>query len=615
MSATQVVTRSPSHASNNERAPRPSSAFTTEATPTAAAGIPSLELEHQDRRNLKISVRLVETIRHFWDLGFTAFGGPGVHVVILRKRFVENLAWLDATTFADLFSLGNALPGPGSTQLAFSIALARNGTLAGLVAFLFWSIPGAAGMAALGAGVRKFPERLPPIVLGLLTGLNAAAVGLIALAAFQLSKSSITDPITRLLVIGSASFGICYHAPWMYPVLVFGGGLITLAYDYRHRIVKGVSAKLNLRNRKAVKNHNPAQNNRQNFSAQVIELEPVASTRRASLDATDKKQPAPAVQELPFQVGASSTQANLRHRSAQSADHNASNAISNETNSAEINRRTPIMVLPHKIALALGAGFIILVVTVVVTRSQLKSPPRTLDFFTNMMIAGVIIFGGGPVVVPLLRGYTVENGWVSPSSFVIAMNRLVCSILNQSLSPLLLLHRTKQVDSRDFLLGFAILQAFPGPNFNFAAYLGVLSIPNNPALGAFLGWLGIFSPGLLLKLSLLPLYHTWRKHEVTKSVLRGLNASATGLVYTAVWQLFLVGYIYTPARGVVMEAASQSGPLTSDPFWGVVASSAFVATQWFKSPPAVTILAGAVAGLAWFGVVGAAGTERQQAFF
>ena len=102
---------------------------------------------------------------------------------------------------------------------------------------------------------------------------------------------------------------------------------------------------------------------------------------------------------------------------------------------------------------------------------------------------------------------------------------------------------------------------------------------------------------------------------MAKSVLRGLNASATGLVYTAVWQLFLVGYIYTPARGAVVDATSQSGPLTSDPFWGVVAASAFVATQWFKSPPAMTIVAGAVAGLAWFGVVGAKGTERQQAFF
>lgn len=88
-------------------------------------------------------------------------------------------------------------------------------------------------------------------------------------------------------------------------------------------------------------------------------------------------------------------------------------------------------------------------------------------------------------------------------------------------------------------MGFAILQAFPGPNFNFATYLGVLSLPNNPALGALLGWLGIFSPGILLKLSLLPLYNTWRKNQIAKSVLRGLNAAAAGLVYTAVWQLFL----------------------------------------------------------------------------
>lgn len=75
-----------------------------------------------------------------------------------------------------------------------------------------------------------------------------------------------------------------------------------------------------------------------------------------------------------------------------------------------------------------------------------------------------------------------------------------------------------------------------------------------------------------------------------------------------------VGYIYTPVSGNIPTQASASGPLTSDPFWGVVASFAFVATQWYKSPPAVTIVGGALAGLAWFGVVGARGVERQQFF-
>jgi chromate transport protein ChrA len=108
--------------------------------------------------------------------------------------------------------------------------------------------------------------------------------------------------------------------------------------------------------------------------------------------------------------------------------------------------------------------------------------------------------------IPLLRGYTVDPGWVS---------------------------------NRDFLLGFAILQAFPGPNFAFATYLGLLSLPSNPVLGAVLGYIGIFSPGILLKLALLPLYNKWRRYQVAKSVLRGLNAAAAGLVYVAVWQLFL----------------------------------------------------------------------------
>jgi len=176
---------------------------------------------------------LLAVARHYWDLGFTSFGGPGVHVVILRKRFVEKLKWVDERTFVDLFALGNALPGPGSTQLAFSIATVTHGVFAGLLGFLLWSLPGAFGMAGLGFGVARIPDKLPGIVLALLTGLNAAAVGLIALAAVQLAHSSATDRLTLVLLWLSASFGICYHAPWMYPTLIAAGGIVTLVWDFR----------------------------------------------------------------------------------------------------------------------------------------------------------------------------------------------------------------------------------------------------------------------------------------------------------------------------------------------------------------------------------------------
>lgn len=72
-----------------------------------------------------------------------------------------------------------------------------------------------------------------------------------------------------------------------------------------------------------------------------------------------------------------------------------------------------------------------------------KKPPLACDLFATMYVAGTVIFGGGPVVIPLLRSYVVDPGWVS---------------------------------GRDFLLGLAIIQAFPGLNFNFGVYLGALAM-------------------------------------------------------------------------------------------------------------------------------------------
>lgn len=66
---------------------------------------------------------------------------------------------------------------------------------------------------------------------------------------------------------------------------------------------------------------------------------------------------------------------------------------------------------------------------VLAIRGLLADLPLSFSLFANMYLAGTIIFGGGPVVIPLLRSYVVDPGWVS---------------------------------SRDFLLGLAIIQAMPG---------------------------------------------------------------------------------------------------------------------------------------------------------
>lgn len=66
----------------------------------------------------------------------------------------------------------------------------------------------------------------------LLTGLNAATVGIIALAAVQLSQKAITDKLTRILVFFGATAGILYNALWYFPVLMVAGGVSTVVWDY-----------------------------------------------------------------------------------------------------------------------------------------------------------------------------------------------------------------------------------------------------------------------------------------------------------------------------------------------------------------------------------------------
>jgi len=203
-----------------------------------------------------------------------------------------------------------------------------------------------------------------------------------------------------------------------------------------------------------------------------------------------------------------------------------------------------------------------------VLRGVLTHPPLPLSVFANMYLAGTIIFGGGPVVIPLLREYVVQPGWVS---------------------------------SRDFLIGLALIQAFPGPNFNFAVFLGALSLQSGPhpystALGAVLAFLGIFIPGLALAVGVQSIWRVLRTKPYIVSMLRGVNATAVGLVFTAVYRLWQIGYL--------SKNASSGQSLGQDPWWLVVAGLTYAESAWFGIPPALSILAGAVMGLLWYGAVG-----------
>lgn len=356
----------------------------------------------------------------------------------------------------------------------------------------------------------------------------------------QLATKAITDPLSRILVIFGACAGLCYTALWYFPAMVGIGGVVAVVWDiWLSRAIGQIKAK---RQQKRINKQRAAEESQETASSIPLE---------------DLSHPATSSQRR-----ATSIPAQVRHNKHETTNTEAAERVASEAPSSQ----------DHSYSFSVWTGIAIIILffasfaAILTARGVLETPPQILDLFANMYLAGTIIFGGGPVVIPLLRKYTVEPGWVS---------------------------------SRDFLIGLAIIQAFPGPNFNFALYLGALAVRGSGTtgfVGALLGFLGIFVPGPMLSVGVAGIWRVVRTKAAVASALRGINATAVGLVFTAVYRLWEIGYL-TPDSG-------RGKSLANDPWWVVVAAITYSGSAWFKVPPAMAILLGAVLGLGWYGVAG-----------
>ena len=427
--------------------------------------------------------------------------------------------------------------------MLFNIAQIHAGMIPAIFVFLLWSLPAGIAMYALALGVSRIGETLPGPVYALLSGLNAATVGLIALAAVQLARKAITDKLTRLLVLFGACAGMCYNALWYFPVLLVLGGFLTFAWD-----IYGRAWVTKQRRRPSI----PPE--RESGSQNEIAMVDRKTESHVVETSAQRRRPESAQEDF---GGHERTEGSTQQPPTLAP------APAPQQHETDISM--------HRIAVKIGLVLIVLFFAAftvfMVLRGTLNPSPPLLALFNNMLLAGTIIFGGGPVVIPLLRNYVVDPGWVSP---------------------------------RNFLLGLAVIQAMPGPNFNFAVYLGALAASSTSkapsVVGAVLGYLGIFAPGLWLSTGFQSIWQSLRKRREVTSSLRGINATAVGLVFTAVYRLWEIGYL--------TANQSQGISLSKEPWWLVIATATYSAVEWFSTPPPVAILTGGVAGLAWYGAVG-----------
>jgi chromate transport protein ChrA len=404
-------------------------------------------------------------------------------------------------------------------------------------------------MFGLAVGVSHIKQQLPDIIYALLSGLNASTVGIIALAAVQLSQNAIKDQLSRILVIFGACAGLCYTALWYFPILLLCGGFVAAIWDTW--MGKKVTDALDKLKKKRLDSQVLAEENVVTDASRDNKNEDEILHPRELNTHQDSQEIRPM----------ENTVENLVDTKEPDKEEDSKKAITPETT-----YHAQYHSISIKIGITIISLFFLSFIALMSVRGLVDTSTRPLSVFTNMYLAGTIIFGGGPVVIPLLREYVVQPGWVT---------------------------------SRDFLIGLAIIQAAPGPNFNFAVYLGALAVRGTQwpmILGAFLGYLGIFFPGVTLAVGIQALWSALRSRSYVVAALRGINATAVGLVFTAVYRLWQIGYLSK------LYTAGQS--LALNPWWLVVSALSYAMTAWFKVPPAGAIISGAIFGLCWYGAVG-----------
>jgi chromate transporter len=159
----------------------------------------------------------------------------------------------------------------------------------------------------------------------------------------------------------------------------------------------------------------------------------------------------------------------------------------------------------RKVTYFIGILLFFAVLGAIINQTSPFSLPIRL--FENFYRNGILIFGGGQVLVPLMFTEFVEM--------------------------------KHYLSNSEFLSGYALQQILPGPTFAFTSFIGGLTLGNRgygisgQIAGSFISMLGINLPGLILILFIVPFWDDLKRISRIRNSLSGINAVAVGFMVAA----------------------------------------------------------------------------------
>ncbi|QNR07091.1 chromate efflux transporter [Macrococcoides canis] len=190
-----------------------------------------------------------------------------------------------------------------------------------------------------------------------------------------------------------------------------------------------------------------------------------------------------------------------------------------------------------------GALLILLLLLIGLPLLSMTTNNEWVKFIDKLYQAGLLVFGGGHVVLPLLQ-----------SAFV------------------------PEITLDQFLAGYGVTQAMPGPLFTFSSYIGTVMFG---VMGGIIGMIAIFLPAILLVVGTLPYFADIRSNRYIASALKGINAGVIGILGAAFINPILKHTIINPLDALF-------------------ACLLFIMLQYGKIAPWIVVTAGLIIGIIFY---------------
>ena len=165
---------------------------------------------------------------HFFILGLFSFGGPIAHIGYFRKKFVEELKWLNDEEFSKIVALSQFLPGPSSSQVGFTIGLKKGGIIGATFAFIAFTFPSFL-LLYLAATFQNIYEN-STIIYALMSGLKLFAVIIVADATYSMFKTLCKTNLSKIIFVFATLFLIFYQSFFAQIMVLVASGLFAFLF-------------------------------------------------------------------------------------------------------------------------------------------------------------------------------------------------------------------------------------------------------------------------------------------------------------------------------------------------------------------------------------------------